>query len=275
VSAEAGTLSAGVRPVELYASVIAELLSGVRHVAVGMLSPIPGAGALLARALSGGRMRVSILGSRAHNRWTNGGAELFDLAGRGGIDAFFLSGGQIDGAANINLVGTGAYPQTDVRWSGCFGSAYLYYVVPRVILFRWEHSRRTLVERVDFISAPGRCEPGVHRPGGPVALITNLCRFDFQAGPGRFRLRTIHPGHTLEEVRDQTGFDFDAAAVVPTTPVPDAERLALLRGGVAAQIAAIYPAFAQTAFGAQAAPVGRQADARSGAASGAPATDLT
>ena len=31
----------------------------------------------------------------------------------------------------------------------------MYYVVPRVILFRWEHTRRTLVEAVDFISAPG------------------------------------------------------------------------------------------------------------------------
>ena len=38
--------------------------------------------------------------------FTNGGAEIFDMAGRGRIDAFFLSGGQIDGQANINLIGT-------------------------------------------------------------------------------------------------------------------------------------------------------------------------
>lgn len=248
-AADAGTdAGTGVRPEEMFACVIADLLGGARHVAVGMLSPIPGAGALLARQLSGGRMRVSILGSRAQNRWTNGGAELFDLAGRGGVDAFFLSGGQIDGAANINLVGTGAYPQTDVRWSGCFGSAYLYFVVPRVILFRWEHSRRTLVPRVDFISAPGCSAPGVYRPGGPIALITNLCRFDFQKASGRFRLNSIHPGHSLQEVRDQTGFDFDCPAEVPTTPLPDAARLALLRGDVAEQIGAVYPAFAQAVF---------------------------
>ena len=88
----------------------------------------------------------------------------FDIAktiGRGAIDAFFLSGGQIDGHGNINLVGTGEYPQTEVRWSGSFGSAYLYYLVPRVVLFRWEHSRRTLVPQVDFISAPGTSPPGV------------------------------------------------------------------------------------------------------------------
>ena len=37
----------------------------------------------------------------------------------------------------------------------CSAPAYLYYVVPKVILFRTEHSRRTLVPKVDFISAPG------------------------------------------------------------------------------------------------------------------------
>ncbi len=240
---------ADVRPEELQASVIADLIAGVHHVAVGMLSPVPGAGSLLAAHLSGGRLQVTILGSRAHSRFTNGGAELFDLAGRGGIDAFFLSGGQIDGHGNINLVGTGEYPRTNVRWSGSFGSAYLYFVVPRVVLFRWEHSRRTLVQQVDFISAPGTSPPQVYRPGGPVALLTNLCLFDFDRARGRFALRSVHPGHTLEEVRDQTGFDFDCAGAVPTTPLPDAARMQALRGPVAHQIADIYPAFAQQVFG--------------------------
>ena len=251
------TEAIAVRPEEVCASAIADLLTGVRRVAVGMLSPIPGAGALLARELSGRaagpQTQVTILGSKAHNRFTNGGAELFDMAGRGRIGAFFLSGGQIDGQANINLVGTGDYPATEVRWSGSFGSAYLYFVVPRVVLFRWEHSRRTLVRQVDFISAPGRSEPGVHRPGGPVALITNLCLFRWQPEAGRFALQSLHPGHTLEEVRDQTGFDFDVPVEVPVTPSPDAQRLALLRGPVAQQIAGVYPGFARQVFGIEAA----------------------
>ena len=245
------------RAKEIYASAIADLLAGVRQVAVGMQSPIPGTGALLARELSGSggppTMRVAVLGSRQHNRFTNGGAEIFDMAGRGKIGAFFLSGGQIDGQANINLVGTGDYPSTEVRWSGSFGSAYLYFMVPRVILFRWEHSRRTLVRQVDFISASGRSDPGVHRPGGPIALMTNLCLFRWQRDAGRFVLESLHPGHTLEEVRDQTGFDFDAPATVPTTPTPDAQRLALLRGPVAQAIADVYPGFARQVFGAVAA----------------------
>src|SRR5689334_12566565 len=133
---------------------VAELLAGVRHVAVGASSPIPAAGAMLARALGDGAgrppMRISILGSPRHNFFTNGSAELFDCAAQGRIDAFFLGGGQIDGEANINLVGTGGYPRTDVRWPGSFGSAYLYFLVPRVILFREEHTPRVFVPKVDF-----------------------------------------------------------------------------------------------------------------------------
>ena len=237
------------RDEEIRATAIAGLLSGARHVAVGMASPVPGTGALLARERSGGAMRVSILGNGGANRWTNGGPEVFDLAGRGGIDGFFLSGGQIDGSGNINLVGVGDYPETKVRWSGCFGSAYLYFVVPRVILFRWEHTRRTLVEKVDFVSAPGRSEPGVYRPGGPIALITNLCLFDYLRDRGGFRLKSNHPGHTLEEGRDNTGFDFDLPAEVPETPVPDATTLAALRGPVARRIAEVYPVFGREVFG--------------------------
>jgi glutaconate CoA-transferase subunit B len=88
-------------------------------------------------------------------------------------------------------------------------------VVPRVVLFRWEHNRRTLVPRVDLIGTPGSSPPGVQRPGRPVALITNLCLFDFDRARARFSLRGVHPGHTLEEVRDQTGFDFDCPASGP------------------------------------------------------------
>ena len=76
---------------------------------------------------------------------------------------------QIDGQANINLLGTmgeGGYPAIDRRFPGSFGSAYMYFVIPKVILFRPEHSRRVFVDEVDFISAPGISPPDVCRPGG-------------------------------------------------------------------------------------------------------------
>lgn len=230
-------------PTELLISVIARLLSGCRHVAVGASSPIPGSGALLARSLSNGALRVSVLGSRRNNFFTNGGVELFDLAAEGRIDAFFLGGGQIDGRGNINLVGVGGYPRGNVRWPGSFGSAYLYYLVPRVILFREEHTRRVMVPQVEFVSAPGTSD-GVYRPGGPFALLTGLGLFYFDKDKPRFRLASVHPGHTVEEIRDNTGFDFDCPAVVADTPEPDNEILQKIRGPIRDEIAETYPRFA-------------------------------
>jgi glutaconate CoA-transferase subunit B len=240
------------QPEELLIATIAGMLDGLGHVAVGASSPIPGGAALLARARSGGSLRVSMLGSEAHNAFTNGGTELFDCAAQGRIDAFFLGGGQIDGAANINLVGIGDYPQTTVRFPGSFGSAYLYFLVPRVILFREEHTPRVLVPKVDFISAPGSSEANVYRPGGPYALVTGRCVFAFDKERKRFSLTSVHPGHTAGEVAEMTGFDFGRPDTVGETPPPDAATLALIRGQVADEIVETYPAFAARVFGAAA-----------------------
>ena len=235
----------GYTPEELLIATIADMLEPARHIAVGVLSPIPGSAALLARARSGNTKKVSIIGSMEEPYRTDGGVDLFDCAAQGRIDAFFLSGGQIDGQANINLTGIGDYPRQDVRWSGAFGSAYLYFLVPRVILFREEHSRRVFVPQVDFISAPGTSAPNVYRPGGPHALVTGLCVFLFERARGRFRLASVHPGHSVEEVRDETGFDFDCPDHVPTTRTPDDATLSLVRERVAPAIASPYPAFAR------------------------------
>jgi glutaconate CoA-transferase, subunit B len=237
-----------IRPEELLIGAVTDLIGKVRHVAVGALSPIPAAAALLGARHHDG-MRVSILNSRRHSFFTDGGRELFDCAGQGRIDAFFLSGGQIDGAGNVNLVAIGEYEKPKARFSGSFGSAYLYYVVPKVILFRLEHTRRTLVERVDFVSAPGTSPEGTYRPGGPHALVTELCIFRFDKPAGRFALASLHPGVTLEEVRDRTGFTFDAPASVPATALPSDADLALLRGAVAEDLAETYPTFAADVLG--------------------------
>ena len=233
---------------ELLIDTIAGLISDTNHAAIGASSPIPAAAALLARERGGGRPYVSLLGSRRQTFFTDGGRELFDCAGQGRIDVFFLSGGQIDGEANINLVGTGDYGAPTVRFPGSFGSAYMYYVVPKVILFRLEHTRRTLVERVDFISAPGTSPQNVYRPGGPIALITNRCLFAFDRVRRRFRLESTHPGHPDAEIAENTGFDFDRPERVPETAVPSPETLAILRTVVAPQLSEVYPRFAADVF---------------------------
>ena len=237
------------RDEELLADVICRLIGDARHVAVGNASPIPAAAALLARALGNGRPYVSLLQSRKHNFFTDGGRELFDCAGQGRIDVFFLSGGEIDGRGNINLVSIGDYDKPTVRFPGSFGAAYLYYVVPKVILFRTEHSRRTLVPQVDFVTAPGTSASNVHRTGGPFALVTNRCLFVFDRATKRFQLVSVHPGHTLAEVIENTGFDFDRPVDVPITAPPSPHALSQLRKVVAPELAEAYPRFAAEVFG--------------------------
>jgi glutaconate CoA-transferase, subunit B len=246
------------RDEELLADVICRLIGedrkNLRHIAVGAQSPIPATAALLARERANlnnnsGRPYVSLLGSRANTFFTDGARELFDCAGQGRVDVFFLSGGQIDGQGNINLVSVGDYAHPKARFPGSFGSAYLYYVVPKVILFRTEHSRRTLVPQVDFISAPGGSADNVHRTGGPIALVTNRCVFDFDAARKHFRLASVHPGHSVAEVVENTGFDFEAPAGAPETPAPSSETLRLLRTIVAPKLAEVYPEFAKKVFG--------------------------
>jgi glutaconate CoA-transferase subunit B len=217
---------------ELLACAIARLIGGAGHVAVGAASPIPAAGTFL-RKCSSAELRVSLLQKRKGNPFTEGSRELFDLAGQGRIDVFFLGGAQIDGSANINLV-----KAEGRRFPGSFGSAFMYQAVPNVILFREEHSRRVLVPKVEFVSAAG----------SPAALLTGKALFSWQKDRRRFRLESVHPGHTAEEVRQDTGFDFDSQRTA-TTQAPSAEEISLLRGPVAAAMRQDYPDFARRVWG--------------------------
>jgi glutaconate CoA-transferase subunit B len=209
---------------------VARLLAECRHVAVGAASPIPAAGALLARELTG-TLRVSLLGSRRNNPFTDGSRELFDCAAQGRIDAFFLSGAQIDGAGNVNLLGLGRYPALTRRFSGSFGAPFMASVVRNLILFREGHDRRTLVERVDFVSAAG--SPNVRW------LVTERCLFRFD-GRG-FALTSLHPGESEASVREATGFAYTTPSAPPPTPPPTPGMLELLQGPVREALAEIYP----------------------------------
>jgi glutaconate CoA-transferase subunit B len=241
-----------IRPEERLAVAIAHLVLDpaappARHVAIGAASPIPAAACFLVRAL-GHPLRISLQQRRDANPFTEGSRELFDLAGQGRIDLFFLGGGQIDGQANINLIGTGEWPGREARFPGSFGSAFMYLMTPRTILFREEHSPRVMVPRVDHVSAPGVSPPGVFRRGTAQALVTGRCVFRFDAARARFALESLHPGETVESVRAATGFGFDIPPSVLATPEPTEAELALLRGPVRDAMAGTYPEFCARVF---------------------------
>jgi glutaconate CoA-transferase subunit B len=213
---------------ELLACVIARLVGDAKHVAVGAASPIPATGVLLLQQKNPS-LKVSFLHRRKGNPFTEGSRELFDLAGQGRIDVFFLGGAQIDGEGSINLVRADGK-----RFPGSFGSAFMYSVVKKTILFREEHSKRVLVPKVEFVSARGT----------PGALLTGKALFSWTGQ--RFRLESTHePG----DIRGETGFDYDAPPQVPITAKPSEQDLALLRSSVAGRIALDYPDFARRVWG--------------------------
>jgi glutaconate CoA-transferase, subunit B len=213
---------------EFLACVIAGLIGDAKHVAIGAASPIPATGALLLQQKKP-TLKVSFHQRRKGNPFTEGSRELFDLAGQGRIDVFFLGGAQIDGEGSINLVRAEGR-----RFPGSFGSAFMYSVVKKTILFREEHSKRVLVPKVEFVSARGT----------PAALLTGKALFSWQGD--RFRLESTHEAG---DIRSQTGFQYAEPAQVPLTPAPSADDLALLRSSVARQIAPDYPDFARRVWG--------------------------
>ncbi|HWK14397.1 MAG TPA: CoA-transferase [Rhizobiaceae bacterium] len=230
----------------LFITTLTRLLEGRRHVFVGGGSAAAATASLLQRALSGDRLQITMLGDKRYLFLSNDYSEIFNCAATGRYDAFFMGGGQIDGGGNVNLIGIGDHPTLKVRWPGSRGTPLIYMMIENTILFLEEHTRRVLVPRVDYISAPGTSEPGVYHPGGPVALVTPRCVFSFDRKRARFTLETLNPGHSLEEVNEHTGFDFDVAPNLGETPGPGLPLLELLRDRVLDELSVIYPQYTET-----------------------------
>jgi glutaconate CoA-transferase subunit B len=139
-----------------------------------------------------------------------------------------------------------------MRFPGGYGGGMIYYAARRTVIFRTEHSPRTLVERVDFISAAGTTPPEVLRYGRPSKLVTPMATLAFDGEAGVFRLASAHPPHTPAEVAARTGFDLGEVSAVPATPAPSGNELGVLRGAVRARMieTGIYPDWARSELGA-------------------------
>ena len=162
--------------------------------ACGTPSPLPAAALWLAKETHAPRAEVLVAGSPDwpfDDEWQG----FFDLAQAGRLNVFYLSGAQIDGQGNVNLMAVGDYHKPKVRLPGGAGSAILAYVVERVVLFKTAHEPRGLVSRVDVVTAPGytpHLSPR-QRPGRITRLITPKCVLAFDQ-PNAPVLESLHPG---------------------------------------------------------------------------------
>ena len=157
------------------------------------------------------------------------------LEGRGDVFTVFFSGGlQIDAHGNCNLVSVGDWKRPSLRGPGTVGLPFLARV-GRVLIYTMAHNPRTFVERVDFLGGPGFLDgpdswaaAGL-TGGGPAAVVTPLCTLGFDPQTLRLRLETVHPGVTVQQVVEATGFELSVPQVVPPTPPPTDEQIAILR----------------------------------------------
>lgn len=231
-------------PEELIAVIISREVRDFETIGVGAVSPIPAAGCILAEQLQAPQATIIILGSKEYYPFPAGGSEIHFLAQRGELDLFFLSGIQIDRRGNINLHVIGDYNAPQVRLPGAYGSAMLYYMAHRVILFRTEHTRRTFVEKVDFITAAGVTPESVHREGGPTLVVTPKAVLAWERELSEWVLTAVNPGSTVKDVKQNTEFELKVSPSVKMTPPPSERELLILRTVAREKLRRIYPEFA-------------------------------
>ena len=141
--------------------------------------------------------------------------DFYDLCARGGLDLVYLGCAQVDGQGRTNVSVIGDWASPKVRLPGGGGAAVMMPTAKRVATWRTEHSTRSLVENLDFVTAAGNLQTVVT----PIAI--------FQKKDGRLALESWNPQVERDEVVKRTGFRFDADAAKPTPPMTERERAAL------------------------------------------------
>jgi len=153
----------------------------------------------------------------------------------GRIDLGFLSAAQIDRFGNINTTVIGDdYRDPAVRLPGAGGAPEIAASCGEVIVVV-RQSRRTFVDRVDFVTSVGfgsgagdRSRLGL-RGRGPVLVITDLGILRPDPDDCELTLTGLHPGVTVDSVRDATGWALRVADPLPVTDAPSPAELLALR----------------------------------------------
>jgi glutaconate CoA-transferase subunit B len=157
-----------------------------------------------------------------------------DWIGPGRIEVAFLSAAQIDRFANLNSTVIGDYDHPVTRLPGAGGAPEIAANCERVIVVI-PHSRRTFVERLDFVTTVGYADgPGARqrlgmRGRGPTAVITDLGVLEPDPSSAQLVLTQLHEGVTVENARDATGWDLAVAEQLSVTEPPSDTELDALR----------------------------------------------
>ena len=144
--------------------------------------------------------------------------DFYDLCTRGRLDVVYLGCAQIDAEGRTNVSTIGPWERPKVRLPGGGGAAVMMPTAGRVVTWRTEHSARTLVDKLDFVTASGNM----------ATLVTPLAVFQRDTSPGsRFRLESWNAAIEPDDIMPRTGFAFDRTAACVTPAMTAAEDDAL------------------------------------------------
>ncbi|MFI2664448.1 CoA-transferase subunit beta [Micromonospora carbonacea] len=153
----------------------------------------------------------------------------------GRIDVGFLGAAQLDRHGNLNttVIG-GSYADPSVRLPGAGGAPEIAASCGEVVVIV-RQSRRTFVDRVDFVTSVGygagpgdRARLGL-RGGGPRTVITDLGVLEPDPATRELTLTRLHPGVTVAQARAATGWPLAVADGPTTNEPPTPAELAALR----------------------------------------------
>jgi glutaconate CoA-transferase subunit B len=161
--------------------------------------------------------------------------EMFQYWLQGGrISKGFLGGAQIDKFANINSSVIGKYDRPKVRLPGGGGAPEIASSCNQIFVVMTQ-TRRTFVDRVDFITSFGFGSGGDHRRRlgmstlGPTLVITDLCLMRPDEVTKELTVVSMHEGITREQITQQTGWPVRFTETVAQTPRPTENELTVLR----------------------------------------------
>jgi glutaconate CoA-transferase, subunit B len=161
--------------------------------------------------------------------------EIFRYWLQGGrIDVGFLGAAQLDRFANINTTVVGPYDKPKVRLPGAGGAPEISSSAKEILIIV-KQSKRTFVEKLDFVTSVGFLNGGTAREAagisgrGPVAVITDLCILRPDPVTRELKVSSIHPGVRKERIDASTGWNVEFDDRCEETPTPAPSALVTLR----------------------------------------------
>jgi glutaconate CoA-transferase subunit B len=152
--------------------------------------------------------------------------EIFTYWLQGGrIDVGFLGAAQIDRHGNLNSTVIGDYARPKVRLPGAGGAPEIA-AWCRETFVMLRQTPRAFVERLDFLTTPGR--PRGSGGAGVTCVVTDLGVLE-PGDDGELVLTELHPGVTVEQAREATGWELRVAPHLRAGRPPASDELRALR----------------------------------------------